>query len=89
MSQMSRNEIVETIRQAGKLKKTLWIRAYESNGSIEPREVEPYSFRPKGKTEKLSFHCLLHNGTRNFLVDKIIEVHITKKNYVPRYAVEL
>ena len=88
MPQMSRNEIVETIQQAGKLKKTLWIRAYESNGSIEPKEVEPYSFRPKSTTEKFFFHCLLHNGTRNVVVDKIIEVHITENSYVPRYDVE-
>jgi len=88
MTRMSRDEIVETIRQAGRMRRTLWIRAHESDGSIEPREVEPYSFRPKGTTERFYFHCLLHNGTRNFLVDRILEVRITDSSFVPRYEIE-
>ena len=86
---MNRNEIVETIRRAGREHKVLWIRAYEANGSIEPREVEPYSFRPPGTTERFFFYCLLHKGTRNFLVDKIIEVRLTDKRFEPRWPIEL
>jgi len=88
MTHMKRDEIVKTIRQAGRMRLTLWIRAYETDGTIEPREVEPYSFRPKGTTERFYFHCLLHNGTRNFLVDQILEVRITDNPFAPRYAVE-
>ena len=89
MPQMSYGEIVDTIRQAGQMRKTLWIRAYESDGSVQPREVEPYSFRPKGTTEKFYFYCLLHNGTRSFKVDNIIEVKITENNFAPRWPIEL
>ena len=60
----------------------------ESDGSIEPRECEPYSFRPKGTEKRFFFHCYLHNVTRNFLVDNILEVRITDKTFVPRYEVE-
>ena len=89
MPKTNRQEIVETIRDAGRLHRTLWIRAYEEDGSVEPREVEPYSFRPKGTTEKFFFHCLLHGGTRNFLVDRIIEVRMTDNEFVPRWEIEL
>lgn len=88
MPQMNRDEIVQTIIEAGRLHRTLWIVAYEGNGTIEPREVEPYSFRPKGTTQKFFFHCLLHSGTRNFLVDNIIEVRMTENSFTPRFAVE-
>ncbi len=86
---MNRNEIVDTIRRAGREKTILWIRAYEADGSIEPREVEPYSFRPSGTTECFFFYCLLHKGTRNFLVDKIIEVRLTDKRFELRWPIEL
>lgn len=88
MANINRKNIIDTIRLAGQQRKTLWIKAYESNGTIEPREVEPYSFRPKGTTERFYFYCLLHNGTRNFLLDRIIEVQITENNFVPRYEIE-
>lgn len=51
---MCQNEIVKTIQQAGKLRTTLWIRAYGSDGSVEAREVEPDSFRPTGNMEFFS-----------------------------------
>ncbi len=89
MQQMTRDEIVENIRRAGQLKRTLWIAAYEGDGTIEPREVEPYSFRPKGTTNRFFFHCLLHNGTRNFQVDRIIEVRVTDNSFAPRYDLDL
>ena len=88
MKAMSRDEIVGTIQAAGRQRRVLWIRAVERDGSIEPRECEPYSFRPKGTHEKFFFHCYLHNGTRNFAVDKILEVRITDRSFIPRYEVE-
>gem|GEM_PF-1642605 len=87
-NRMNREEIIRTIKEAGRQRKVLWIRAMESDSLIEPRECEPYSFRPKGTEERFFFHCYLHNGTRNFLVDNILEVRITDKTYVPRYEVE-
>jgi len=85
---MGRDEIINTIKEAGIQRRVLWIKAIESDGTIEPRECEPYSFRPKGTYEKFFFHCYLYNGTRNFLVEKIIEVRMTDKTFVPRYEVE-
>ena len=81
-------QIIETIAKAGRDRKVLLVEAKEFDGTIEKREVEPYSFRPKGTTEKFFFYCLLHNGIRNFRVMNIIEVRITDKTFVPRYEVE-
>lgn len=88
-SRMRREKIIETIKEAGRRRRLLWIRALGKDGSIEPREVEPYSFRPKGTYERFYFYCLLHNGTRNFLLDNILEVRITDKSFIPRYEIEL
>ena len=85
---MDRQEIVETIIRAGLERKILWIKAREADGTIEPREVEPYSFRPKGSTERFFFYCLLHKGTRNFKLENILEVRITDKTFLPRFDVE-
>lgn len=85
---MSREEIINTIKEAGRQRKVLWIRAMESDGTIEPRECEPYSFRPEGTERKFFFYCYLHNAMRNFFVDKILDVRITDKTYVPRFPVE-
>jgi predicted DNA-binding transcriptional regulator YafY len=85
---MNQQEIIDTIEQAGRERKILWIKAREADGTVEPREVEPYSFRPKGTKERFLFYCLLHKGTRNFKIENIIEVHITDKTFVPRYDVE-
>lgn len=87
-NRMGREEIIRTIKEAGRQRKVLWIRAMESDGSIEPRECEPYSFRPEGTEKRFFFHCYLRNATRSFLVDNILEVRITDKTYVPRHEVE-
>lgn len=86
---MTHDEIVRTIREAGRERKLLYIKAYEEDGTIEPRKVEPYSFRPQGTTERFYFYCLLHNGTRNFYVDKIIRVEKTNESFIPRWKIEL
>lgn len=85
---MNQQTIIETIVRAGRERKVLWIKAREDDGTIEPREVEPYSFRPKGTKERFYFYCLFHKGTRNFKVENIIDVRITDKVFVPRYDVE-
>ena len=85
---MTRSEIIEVIEQAGHQHKMIWIRAKEKDGPIEPRAVEPYSFRPKGTQDKFFFWCSLHNGTRNFLIDNIDEVKILEDDFAPRFPVE-
>ena len=56
-NRMSSEEIIRTIKEAGRQRKVLWVRAMESDGLIEPRECEPYSFRPKGTEKRFFFHC--------------------------------
>jgi predicted DNA-binding transcriptional regulator YafY len=86
---MNREEVVEEIRRAGRQHRILRIQAREANGTIEPREVEPYSFRPLGTTERLFVHCLLRGATRSFLVDNVLEARCTDRQFEPRWPVEL
>lgn len=77
------------IRESGKKRKLLFIKAREADGSIEPREVEPYSFRIK-KTGTLFYGWdVKKNAIRSFRVDRIIEVKITNKSFNPRFPIEL
>ncbi len=85
---MTTDEIIRTITTAGRARKLLWIVAREADGSIEPRAVEPYSFRPVGSYQRFYFWCCLHQGTRNFRLANIIEVKILEEEYVPRFNVE-
>lgn len=85
---MATDEIIQTIIAAGQARKLLWIVAREADGSVEPRAVEPYSFRPVGTYQRFYFWCRLHNGTRNFKLHNIIEVKILDEEYTPRFAVE-
>lgn len=85
---MTTDEIIQTITAAGRARRLLWIVAREADGSIEPRAVEPYSFRPAGTYQRFYFWCRLHHGTRNFRLANIIEVKVLDEEYIPRYAVE-
>lgn len=86
---MTRDEIIRSIIEAGRQRRLLWVKAREADGSIEPRVVEPYSFRPKGTHERFFFWCRLRNGTRNFRLENIIEVKLLDEKYLPRFEVEL
>lgn len=58
--------ILETIIQAGRERKLLWMRAREKDGSVEERIVEPYSFRPQGTYERFYCYDVRKQGTRQF-----------------------
>lgn len=67
----------------------LAITAREADGSVETREIEPYSLRP-GKTGlRLFYWCLKKQGTRNTYVSNILNVDPTGNSFSPRWPVEL
>lgn len=83
-------DIIQKIIEAGKQRKTIIIDYIELNGTEEgPREVEPYSFRPKGTTEKLFAWDIVKDGIRSFFTDRIKSTKITNKTFTPRYEIEL
>jgi predicted DNA-binding transcriptional regulator YafY len=78
------------IRKAGKEKKLLFITASEEDGSIESREVEPYSFRHSKEGNTLFFGWdVVKKAIRSFRADRIIEVRVTSKKFTPRFPVEV
>lgn len=85
-----RGSIIETIREAGRRRKLLWLVAREEDGSIEPRKVAPYSFRDRGKNRTLLFFAedIRKNQIRAFRVDRITSVTILNETFRPRFPVE-
>lgn len=85
-----KGDIMTIIQDAGRRKKLLWLEAEEENGSIEPRKVEPYSFRDRGKDGNLLFFAwdIQKNQIRSFRLDRINNVTVLSKSYRPRYPIE-
>lgn len=82
-------DIKATIASAGSNLKTIIITAREEDGSVETREAEPYSYRFKGGHELFFCYDIAKQGTRSFVVSRIISVEVTTNSYTPRWAVEV
>ena len=85
-----KTSIMDRIQEAGQRKKVIWLEATEKDGSVEPREVEPYSFRDRGKDGSLLFFGwdIQKDQIRAFRVDRILNVSILDKSFRPRFPVE-
>ncbi|WP_417864632.1 WYL domain-containing protein [Aeromicrobium erythreum] len=81
----------ETITQEARASRTVLIEAYESDGTVETREIEPYSLRPgaPGKSERLYGFCLKREAVRSWTVDNIVRAEPTGNEFAPRWPVEL
>lgn len=77
------------IASAGRNLKTIIITAREEDGSIETREAEPYSYRIKGGHELFFCYDIIKQGTRSFVVSRIISVKETNNSFNPRWPVEV
>lgn len=84
------NDHLSTIHRAARERKTLIIE-YMSKGSLvcEQREIEPFSFRPEGTTERLMAWDTEKQGVRSFLTDNIRSAHMTDRTFIPKYPIEL
>jgi predicted DNA-binding transcriptional regulator YafY len=69
--------------------RTVFLDAYEKDGSRESREIEPYSVRPGKEQPRLMFFCLERNDWRSVLLGNIVSATPTGRSFVPRYPVEL
>lgn len=66
------SKILSTIYQAAYAHKTLIIEYQPKDSFIyEQREIEPFSFRPEGTTERLMAWDTEKQGVRSFLTDNI------------------
>lgn len=72
--------------------RTVLLTASELDGSVETREVEPYSLRPGGKDRpselRLYYYCLKKGGLRNTYLANIISAEPTGHPFDARWPVE-
>ncbi|MBI3618879.1 WYL domain-containing protein [Candidatus Peregrinibacteria bacterium] len=82
--------ILSTIRQAAHAHKTLIIEYQPKDGSTyEQREIEPFSFRPEGTTDRLMAWDVDKQGVRSFLMENIRSARMTEHTFIPKYPIEL
>lgn len=82
--------ILSTIRSAARQHKTLIIE-YQPKDSVtyEQREIEPFSFRPEGTTDRLMAWDVDKQGVRSFLTENIRTARMTERTFIPKYPIEL
>jgi predicted DNA-binding transcriptional regulator YafY len=68
--------------------RTVLLTAREANGSVETREVEPYSLRPGPNGRRLFYWCCKKQGTRNTYLSNILAAEPTGRAFIPRFPVE-
>ena len=83
------DDVLKVIAEEAQARRTVLIRAREKDGSIESREIEPYSIRPGKEEERLMFFCLERNAMRSILLPNLLFAEPTGRDFVPRYDVEL
>lgn len=81
--------IKDDIASAGHNHHTIIIVASEEDGSVETREAEPYSYRVKNGHELFYCYDIAKQGTRSFVVSRIISVKETNQSFIPRWEVEV
>jgi len=83
-------QLIDTIRQAARQRKTIIIEYRPKDGGMpEKREVEPYSFRPEGTTDRLMAWDVNKDGIRSFLTENILSIRIGERSFVEKHPVEL
>ena len=82
--------IISIITQAARERKTLIIEYKPKDEYVyEQREVEPFSFRPEGTTDRLMAWDVNKQGVRSFITENIRSAHMTGRSFIPKYPVEL
>ncbi len=81
---------MDLITAEARAERTVLLTASEADGSVETREIEPYSLRPgKDGLPRLFYYCLEKLGTRNTYLSNIISASPTGNSFSPRWPVEL
>lgn len=79
----------DVVVEEARANRTVIIEAAEKDGSVETREVEPYSIRPGPEEDRLIYYCLKRKGTRSVLLSNLLSAEPTGRAFEPRYDVEL
>jgi hypothetical protein len=85
------DSVMDVVIREARAYRTVLLTARESDGSVESREVEPYSIRPggPGKPDRLFAYCLERSGTRSWHIPNIISAEATGREFEPQWPVEL
>lgn len=83
------SEAFDVVVKEARARRTVVIEAAEKDGSVETREIEPYSVRPGKEEDRLIYHCLKRDGTRSVLLSNLLAAEPTGRTFEPRYDVEL
>jgi predicted DNA-binding transcriptional regulator YafY len=76
------------VAQEARAGRTVMLTAREADGSVETREVEPYSLRPGPNGQRLFYWCCMKQGMRNTYLSNILSAELTGRTFVPRFSVE-
>lgn len=76
--------IQNTIMKAMQERKVIRISYVDSKGKHSVRAIEPYALQGN----KLMAHCLSKHATRQFDLNKIVNVILTEKAFTPRHEVQ-
>lgn len=82
-------DFLPVIAAEARAHRTVLLTAREADGSVETREIEPYSLRAGREGERLFYWCLRKQGTRNTYVKDIVAAESTGNDFAPRWTVEL
>lgn len=82
--------LLSAIRLAARQHRTLIIEYMPKEGvTYEEREVEPFSFRPEGTTDRLMAWDVEKQGVRSFITENIRSARMTERTFIPKYPIEL
>lgn len=82
-------DLLTLITAEARAERTVTLTACEADGSVETREIEPYSLRPGETGQRLFYFCLKKQGTRNTYVSNILAATPTGNSFAPRWPIEL
>lgn len=80
---------MDVLTSEARAHRTVLMTARELDGTVETREVEPYSLRPGRRGVLLHYWCLAKNGQRSAHVANVLDARPTGHSFVPRWTVEL
>lgn len=84
------NQMLETIKLAGRGQKVLRIIYIEKDGTSEGwRYIEPYSFSGDGGEKGLFAWDRSKGGIRRFTIERIEQAEVTSEIFNPRYPIEI
>lgn len=75
---------IKSISEAIKSQTVLMIDYYNMEGTSSERQIEPYALKMKSSRWYLNAYCLKRKAFRIFKVNRIVNLELTDKHFIPR-----